>query len=80
MTLKKTKPCILSKDKFTVLCILFQAVQPTTGEVIFDSFQDSGARLELESRILGLQPVEVILPATVSEQTEKLINVIASVR
>ncbi|KAJ6669855.1 hypothetical protein lerEdw1_000404 [Lerista edwardsae] len=56
------------------------AVQPTTGEVIFDSFQDSGSRLELDSRILRLQPVEIILPASVSEQTEKLISVMASVR
>ncbi|XP_077203599.1 DNA mismatch repair protein Msh3 isoform X3 [Paroedura picta] len=55
------------------------AVQPSTGEVIFDSFQDSVARLELESRILRLQPVEVLLPADVSNQTENLINAMSSV-
>nr|XP_056704992.1 DNA mismatch repair protein Msh3 [Euleptes europaea] len=55
------------------------AVQPSTGEVIFDSFRDSIARLELESRLLRLQPVEVLLPADVSNQTENLINTVSSV-
>ncbi|XP_060091749.1 DNA mismatch repair protein Msh3 [Heteronotia binoei] len=55
------------------------AVQPSTGEVIFDSFQDSIARLELESRMLRIQPVEVLLPADVSNQTENLVNAMSSV-
>ncbi|KAK9408435.1 DNA mismatch repair protein Msh3 [Crotalus adamanteus] len=55
------------------------AVQPTTGEVLFDSFQDSVARLELENLILHLQPVEIILPRDVSDETEKLIIRITSV-
>ncbi|NXP81949.1 MSH3 protein, partial [Ramphastos sulfuratus] len=54
------------------------AIQPTTGEVIFDSFQDSASRLELESRVLRLQPVEIILPPSLSDQSEKLINSITS--
>ncbi|ETE66136.1 DNA mismatch repair protein Msh3, partial [Ophiophagus hannah] len=44
---------------------IMDAVQPTTGEVLFDSFQDSVARLELENLILRLQPVEIILPRDV---------------
>ncbi|XP_063151550.1 DNA mismatch repair protein Msh3 [Candoia aspera] len=55
------------------------AVQPTTGEVLFDSFQDSVARLEMENLILRLQPVEIILPRDVSDQTEKLITSMTSV-
>ncbi|XP_060546620.1 DNA mismatch repair protein Msh3 [Pantherophis guttatus] len=55
------------------------AVQPTTGEVLFDSFQDSIARLDLENLILRLQPVEIILPRDVSDQTEKLIIRMTSV-
>uniref|UniRef100_A0A8C9B4R7 DNA mismatch repair protein MSH3 n=1 Tax=Phocoena sinus TaxID=42100 RepID=A0A8C9B4R7_PHOSS len=49
-------------------------VQPVTGEVVFDSFQDSASRSELETRILCLQPVELLLPSDLSEQTEMLIH------
>uniref|UniRef100_A0A7N5JP88 DNA mismatch repair protein MSH3 n=1 Tax=Ailuropoda melanoleuca TaxID=9646 RepID=A0A7N5JP88_AILME len=49
-------------------------VQPATGEVVFDSFQDSASRSELETRILCLQPVELLLPSHLSEQTEALIH------
>ncbi|XP_044930321.1 LOW QUALITY PROTEIN: DNA mismatch repair protein Msh3 [Mustela putorius furo] len=49
-------------------------VQPATGEVVFDSFQDSASRSELETRILCLQPVELLLPSHLSEQTEMLVH------
>ncbi|XP_059949087.1 DNA mismatch repair protein Msh3 isoform X2 [Mesoplodon densirostris] len=49
-------------------------VQPATGEVVFDSFQDSASRSELETRILCLQPVELLLPSDLSQQTEMLIH------
>uniref|UniRef100_A0A8C0AR66 DNA mismatch repair protein MSH3 n=1 Tax=Buteo japonicus TaxID=224669 RepID=A0A8C0AR66_9AVES len=62
----------------TVIGIM--AIQPTTGEVIFDSFRDCASRLELESRVLRLQPVEIILPSSLSDQSEKLINSITSMR
>ncbi|NWI98090.1 MSH3 protein, partial [Pitta sordida] len=55
------------------------AIQPTTGEVIFDSFQDSAARSELESRVLRLQPVEIILPSRLSDPSERLISSITSI-
>ncbi|XP_043920172.1 DNA mismatch repair protein Msh3 [Protopterus annectens] len=54
------------------------AVQPVTGDVVFDSFLDSKSRSELESRILHLQPVEILLPSDLSEQSEKLIRSITS--
>ncbi|XP_073535360.1 DNA mismatch repair protein Msh3 isoform X2 [Phyllobates terribilis] len=54
------------------------AVQPSTGEVIFDSFHDSKSRCELETRILRLQPAEILLPSELSEGTEKLITSIAA--
>ncbi|XP_063278862.1 DNA mismatch repair protein Msh3 isoform X4 [Prinia subflava] len=56
------------------------AIQPTTGEVIFDSFRDCSSRSELESRVLRLQPVEIILPSRLSDQSEKLIHSITSMR
>ncbi|GCB67151.1 hypothetical protein scyTo_0008001, partial [Scyliorhinus torazame] len=49
------------------------AVQPNTGDVVFDCFRDCKSRLELESRILCLQPVEILLPVEMSENTEKLL-------
>ncbi|XP_078009274.1 LOW QUALITY PROTEIN: DNA mismatch repair protein Msh3 [Phascolarctos cinereus] len=54
-------------------------VQPATGEVVFDSFQDSVSRLELETRILRLQPVELLLPSEMSDHTERFIKSITSV-
>ncbi|KAM6362997.1 DNA mismatch repair protein Msh3 isoform 2-T2 [Pluvialis apricaria] len=68
-----------SKDrKKGDIVIGIMAIQPTTGEVIFDSFRDCASRLELESRVLRLQPVEIILPSSLSDQSEKLINSITS--
>uniref|UniRef100_A0AAA9RYQ0 DNA mismatch repair protein MSH3 n=1 Tax=Bos taurus TaxID=9913 RepID=A0AAA9RYQ0_BOVIN len=55
-------------------------VQPATGEVVFDSFQDSASRSELETRILCLQPVELLLPSDLSEQTETLIHRVTAMR
>ncbi|XP_069818946.1 DNA mismatch repair protein Msh3 isoform X2 [Dendropsophus ebraccatus] len=54
------------------------AVQPSTGEVMNDSFPDSKSRSELETRILRLQPAEILLPSEISEGTEKLINSITA--
>nr|XP_034348126.1 DNA mismatch repair protein Msh3 [Arvicanthis niloticus] len=55
-------------------------VQPTTGEVVFDCFQDSASRLELETRISSLQPVELLLPLDLSEPTEMLVHRATAVR
>ncbi|XP_075397341.1 DNA mismatch repair protein Msh3 [Tenrec ecaudatus] len=55
-------------------------VQPATGEVVFDSFQDSASRSELETRILCLQPVELLLPSDLSVHTEALILRATAVR
>ncbi|XP_058512170.1 DNA mismatch repair protein Msh3 [Ochotona princeps] len=49
-------------------------VQPSTGEVVFDSFQDCASRSELEARLSALQPVELLLPSRLSEQTEGLLR------
>ncbi|XP_032133058.1 DNA mismatch repair protein Msh3 isoform X4 [Sapajus apella] len=54
-------------------------VQPATGQVVFDSFQDSASRSELETRMSSLQPVELLLPSALSDQTEMLIHRATSV-
>ncbi|KAF8331322.1 muts domain V-domain-containing protein [Cantharellus anzutake] len=38
------------------------AVTTTTGEIIYDEFQDSYMRTELETRMAHLRPVELLLP------------------
>ncbi|XP_018420707.1 PREDICTED: DNA mismatch repair protein Msh3 [Nanorana parkeri] len=54
------------------------AVQPSTGEVIYDNFPDSKSCCELETRILRLQPVEILVPSDISDGTEKLISSITT--
>ncbi|CAI5787332.1 mismatch repair Msh3 isoform X1 [Podarcis lilfordi] len=78
LCVSESKDSLRNKSQENVV-IGIVAAQPTTGEVIYDSFQDSVGRIELESLILRLQPVEIILPADVSDQTEKLINTVTSV-
>ncbi|XP_027257546.1 DNA mismatch repair protein Msh3 isoform X2 [Cricetulus griseus] len=64
-----------SKDKKKGnISIGIVGVQPATGEVVYDCFQDSASRLELETRISSLQPVELLLPSHLSELTEMLIH------
>ncbi|XP_055285293.1 DNA mismatch repair protein Msh3 isoform X3 [Moschus berezovskii] len=74
----ENKENVKDKKKGSV-CIGIVGVQPTTGEVVFDSFQDSASRSELETRILCLQPVELLLPSDLSEQTEMLIHRVTAV-
>uniref|UniRef100_A0A6I8R7P3 DNA mismatch repair protein MSH3 n=1 Tax=Xenopus tropicalis TaxID=8364 RepID=A0A6I8R7P3_XENTR len=54
------------------------AVQPSTGEVMYDRFHDTKSRTELETRILRLQPVEILLPSDISDCTERLISSLTS--
>ncbi|KAM5192858.1 DNA mismatch repair protein Msh3 isoform 4-T4 [Mantella aurantiaca] len=56
----------------------YKAVQPSTGEVTYDHFPDSKSCSELETRILRLQPVEILLPSDISDGTEKLISSITT--
>ncbi|XP_042637261.1 DNA mismatch repair protein Msh3 [Orycteropus afer afer] len=68
----ENKETIKDKKKGNIF-IGIVGVQPATGEVVFDSFHDSASRSELETRILCLQPVELLLPSDLSAQTEALI-------
>lgn len=56
------------------------AVQPSTGDVIYDSFEDSDLRSQLETRILHIQPVELLSSKTLSDATQKLLSDIATMR
>uniref|UniRef100_A0A3Q3EMV4 DNA mismatch repair protein MSH3 n=1 Tax=Kryptolebias marmoratus TaxID=37003 RepID=A0A3Q3EMV4_KRYMA len=50
------------------------AVQPSTGDVFLDCFPDGPSRSELESRVLKINPVEILVPSDLSEQTQKLLH------
>uniref|UniRef100_A0A8I5R1T5 DNA mismatch repair protein MSH3 n=1 Tax=Papio anubis TaxID=9555 RepID=A0A8I5R1T5_PAPAN len=78
LCISENKENVRDKKKGNVF-IGIVGVQPATGEVVFDSFQDSAARSELETRISNLQPVELLLPSALSEQTEMLIHRATSV-
>ncbi|KAF9544712.1 Mismatch repair protein msh3 [Mortierella hygrophila] len=51
------------------------AVQPATGDIVYDEFVDGHFRNELETRLLHLQPAELIVPTEpMSKATEKLLG------
>ncbi|KAJ8380672.1 hypothetical protein SKAU_G00014500 [Synaphobranchus kaupii] len=54
------------------------AVQPSTGDVMLDCFKDGPSRSELETRVLRIQPVEILVPSDLSQTTEQLLRGIAS--
>ncbi|KAM3611235.1 uncharacterized protein V6R79_015340 [Siganus canaliculatus] len=54
------------------------AVQPSTGDVLLDCFPDGPSRLEVESRILKINPVEILVPSDLSEQTQRLLHSITN--
>ncbi|KAM4577311.1 DNA mismatch repair protein Msh3 isoform 2-T3 [Odontesthes bonariensis] len=49
------------------------AVQPSTGDMLLDCFPDGPSRTELESRILKINPVEILVASDLSEQTQRLL-------
>ncbi|KAF9349246.1 Mismatch repair protein msh3 [Mortierella sp. AD094] len=55
--------------------IAILAVQPATGDIIYDEFLDGHFRNELETRLLHIHPAELIVPIEpMSKATEKLLG------
>ncbi|KAF3481816.1 DNA mismatch repair protein Msh3 [Arthroderma uncinatum] len=50
------------------------AVQPATGNVIYDSFEDGFMRSEIETRLLHIAPCELLLVGDLSTATNKLVH------
>ncbi|KAF1803060.1 muts domain V-domain-containing protein [Mucor lusitanicus] len=50
------------------------AVQPSTGDIIYDTFEDTYMRSELETRLLHIEPSELLIPGLLSKPTEKLVK------
>ncbi|KAL8840452.1 MAG: hypothetical protein Q9170_001328 [Blastenia crenularia] len=50
------------------------AVQPATGDVIYDDFEDGFMRSEIETRLLHIAPCEILIVGVLSRASEKLIQ------
>lgn len=50
------------------------AVQPATGDVIYDDFEDGFMRTEIETRLLHIAPCEILIVGNLSKSTEKLVQ------
>lgn len=50
------------------------AVQPATGDVIYDDFEDGFMRSEIETRLLHIAPCEFLIVGELSKSTEKLVQ------
>ncbi|CAK1368035.1 DNA mismatch repair protein msh3 [Cercospora beticola] len=50
------------------------AVQPATGEIVYDDFEDGWMRSELETRLLHISPAEFVIVGEVSKATKKLVQ------
>ncbi|KAJ9655158.1 Mismatch repair protein msh3 [Neophaeococcomyces mojaviensis] len=49
------------------------AVQPATGDIIYDNFEDGFMRSEIETRLLHIAPCEFLIVGDLSRATDKLV-------
>ncbi|GLA06377.1 mismatch repair protein msh3 [Aspergillus niger] len=50
------------------------AVQPATGDIVYDDFEDGFMRSEIETRLLHIAPCELLIVGELSKATEKLVQ------
>jgi DNA mismatch repair protein MSH3 len=50
------------------------AVQPATGDIIYDTFEDGFMRNEIETRLLHLAPCEFLIVGDLTKATDKLVQ------
>jgi DNA mismatch repair protein MSH3 len=50
------------------------AVQPATGDIIYDEFEDGFMRGEIETRVLHIAPCEILIVGDLTKATEKLVK------
>ncbi|KAK6357459.1 Mismatch repair protein msh3 [Orbilia javanica] len=53
------------------------AVQPSTGDIIYDEFDDGFMRSEIETRLLHIAPCELLILGELSKATDKLVTHLA---
>jgi DNA mismatch repair protein MSH3 len=50
------------------------AVHLSTGDIIYDAFDDGFMRTELETRLLHIEPSEILVPPSLSSPSSKVIR------
>ena len=50
------------------------AVQPATGDIIYDTFEDGFMRSEIETRLLHIAPCEFLIVGELTKATDKLVQ------
>ncbi|KAK3693564.1 muts domain V-domain-containing protein [Podospora appendiculata] len=50
------------------------AVQPATGDIIYDDFEDGFMRSEIETRLLHISPCEFLIVGELTKATDKLVQ------
>ena len=55
-------------------------MEPSTGEIIYDLFDDTVTRHNLETRLTHMKPAEILLPEAISVNTTKLVSQYVSQR
>ncbi|KAK0632407.1 muts domain V-domain-containing protein [Immersiella caudata] len=50
------------------------AVQPATGDIIYDDFEDGFMRREIETRLLHISPCEFLIVGDLTKATDKLVQ------
>ncbi|KAF4968063.1 hypothetical protein FSARC_4481 [Fusarium sarcochroum] len=50
------------------------AVQPATGDIIYDNFEDGFMRSEIETRLLHISPCEFLIVGDLTKGTDKLVQ------
>ncbi|XP_033750207.1 LOW QUALITY PROTEIN: DNA mismatch repair protein Msh3-like [Pecten maximus] len=68
----------LNKNSKQLTTAIF-AIQPSTGDVVYDSFEDNGMHGELEARLSHLQPSEILVPDDIHEDTYTFIQRLTSI-
>ncbi|RXW20992.1 hypothetical protein EST38_g4863 [Candolleomyces aberdarensis] len=70
--------CLVEESKqndIEKICISVISICPTTGDVVWDDFQDTNMRIELETRLAHIQPSEILLPTQgLTPQTAKMLT------
>ncbi|KAJ2555395.1 Mismatch repair protein msh3 [Coemansia sp. RSA 1933] len=67
-----TEGPIENKDKRVNIGLL--AVQLTSGDIVYDFFEDGYLRSALETRLAHLQPGEIIIPPSLSTETRRTLS------
>ncbi|XP_060066671.1 DNA mismatch repair protein Msh3-like [Ylistrum balloti] len=75
MCVYETQPNKNSKQRTTAIF----AIQPSTGDVVYDSFEDNAMHGELEARLSHIQPSEILVPDNLHEDTDTFIHRLTSI-